>query len=252
MGQRAFWLALAVAAGLGAGAHAQDDCGGEGAAAGDCGGEAMAQAEVQVPPGAAATTTGTATTTAASADVPADTPPGSAARFRICAEPGRWGTSADYLQRTARCVYDGSPHDQDALRVALVEDIYIKSWSYAVLNKGFFWLSMALAALVLAWPALGAILKPADPPKGEEAPPPTRLQRTVTAPSVQTSVTALAAFCFAFYAHYKDKQAVSETLMRSVLYAEAIDGALISQVVGQMTEMDKGFGFATSAKPPGG
>lgn len=223
------WLALLAGMGLAGAALAQGDCGGEGAQGADCGGTGIAQA--QVPPKAA---------------------PGSAERFRICAEPGRWGTSADYLQRTARCVYDGSPRDQDALRVALIEDIYIKSWSYAVLNKGFFWFSMVLAALVLAWPALGAILKPGDPPKGEEAPPPTRLQRAVTAPSVQTSVTALAAFCFAFYAHYKEKQAVSETLMRSVLYAEVIDGKLISEVVGQMTEMDKGFGFATSAKPPGG
>ena len=221
------WLALVAGMGLAGAAHAQGDCGGEGAQGADCGGTGITEA--QVPPKAA---------------------PGSAERFRICAEPGRWGTSADYLQRTARCVYDGSPRDQDALRVALIEDIYINSWSYAVLNKGFFWFSMMLAALVLAWPALGAILKPADPPKGEEAPPPTRLQRAVTAPSVQTSVTALAAFCFAFYAHYKEKQAVSETLMRSVLYAEVIDGKLISEVVGQMTEMDKGFGFATSAKPP--
>lgn len=218
----AFWAGAVLAQADCGGAPLSEDCGGAGLQAG------------AVPDAAAAE------------------PAGSPARFRICADTGKWGTSAEYLQRTARCVYDGSPSDRDALRVALIEDIFIKSWSYAMLNKGFFWLSMTLAALVLTWPALGAILKPADPPEGQEAPPPTRLQRAVGSASVQTSVTALAAFCFAFYAHYKEKQAVSETLMRSVLYAETVDQELIDNVVGQMTEMDKGFGFSTSAKVPGG
>lgn len=211
-------------------APAQADCGGadpETGVAADCG-------------GAAPVTGGD----------PAILIPGRDARFRICAEQERWGTSAEYLRRTARCVQEGSASDQDALRLTMIDDIYIKSWSYAIINKLFFWFSILLATLVLCWPALGAILKPADPPDGEEAPAPSRLQRALGAPSVQTSITALAAFCFAFYAHYKDKQAISETLMRSILYAETIDRALISDVVGQMAEMDKGFGFATSAKPP--
>jgi len=227
---RDFVLAAVVFAAMalsGAMAHAQEECAEGQTANGDCGGAVIDTPVENVSPA-----------------------PGSPSRFRICADPGRWGTSAQYLQRTARCVYEGSPREQDALRVALIEDIYIKSWSYAALNKGFFWLSMVLAALILSWPALGAILRPADPPEGEEAPPPTRLQRAVIAPSVQTSVTALAAFSFAFYAHYKEKQAVSETLMRSVLYAQTIDQPLIDGVVAQMTEMDKGFGFSTSAQPP--
>lgn len=222
-------LIVALCFGAGAGRAQQADCGGAGQA--DCGGAPPIGGAQPAP------------------EKPQ--PPGSPARFRICADTGKWGTSAQYLQRTARCVYEGTPDGQDALRVALIEDIFIKSWSYAVLNKGFFWLSMLLAALVLTWPALGAILKPADPPEGEDAPPPTRLGRAVSAPSVQTSITALAAFCFAFYAHYKEKQAVSETLMRSVLYAQTVDQDLISSVVAQMTEMDSGFGFSTSAKPPG-
>lgn len=190
-------------------------------------------------PAFAETTTETAAATA----------PGSTERFALCREPENWGTSAGYLQQVARCAFGDSGDANDGLRVAIIEDIYIKSWSYAVLNKGFFWVSIALALLVLCWPSLGAIFKP-DPPKDdEEAPPPTRFQRAITSASVQTSVTALAAFSFAFYAHYKEKQTLSESLMRTVLYAEKLEQPLVDRVVERMSEMDKGFGFAGSVKP---
>ena len=71
------------------------------------------------------------------------------------------------------------------------------------------------------------------------------MQRLVTTSSVQTSITALAALSFAFYAHYKGNQMTAENLMREVLYAETLDAALIDRVLTAMREMDAGFGFAT-------
>ncbi|MDU8912875.1 hypothetical protein [Aestuariicoccus sp. MJ-SS9] len=170
-------------------------------------------------------------------------------RFAICAEPSRWRTSADYLQSTARCAYGASEDPEDLRRVSLIEDIYIKSWSFAILNKVAFWLSIVLAVLVLIWPSLVALFAPPDADKGEEPATPkprkTLLQRAVAASSVQTSITALAALSFAFYAHYKSNQMQSENLMREVLYAETLDAALIDRVIATMQEMDAGFGFAT-------
>lgn len=172
--------------------------------------------------------------------------PVAAQRFALCGEPASWGTGADHLQQIARCAFGASPDANDGLRVAIIEDIYIKSWSYAILNKGFFWVSIALALLVLVWPSVGAIFKPDPPADNEDPAPPTRFQKAISAASVQTSVTALAAFSFAFYAHYKEKQSLSESLMRTVLYADTLDQKMIDRVVSQMTEMDRGFGFAGS------
>lgn len=182
--------------------------------------------------------------------------------FDICAEPESWGTSTEYLRYTARCAYGNSPETStEALRVALIEDIYIKSWAYGWMNKLFFWASIIFAVIVLIWPSLVAFLR-ADPAqeaasdalqiaKGDAV---TMLEtvqkkrgiltRMVGVASMQTTVTALAALSFAFYAHYKDKQTTAEGLMRTVLYAEVLHDALIDEVITQMTTMDRGFGFS--------
>jgi hypothetical protein len=183
-------------------------------------------------------------------------------RFNICEEPQQFNTSAAYLQYTARCAFsDATDGSEEALRVALIEDIYIKASSYSFMNKAFFALSLSFALLVLIWPSLMAYFR-AEPAKkmvasaiaaadnqGPEAMAALEkmrdvLSRIVGIASMQTTVTALAALCFAFYAHYKDKQTTSEGLMRTVLYAQVLDQPLIDEVITQMGTMDRGFGFA--------
>ena len=156
--------------------------------------------------------------------------------------------SGEFLRRTAHCLYvanaETNANPVNIRRMALVEDLYIKSWSYAVLNKAFFWFSVVLAIAVLIWPALGAVFNPTLKSDGSYDRPLNRFQRAIIAPAVQTSITALAAFSFAFYAHYKEKQTVSENLMRQVIYTEALAPEDISSVVAQLLEMDRGFGFS--------
>lgn len=188
---------------------------------------------------------------------PVVAPATAASRFAICPEPSRWTTSAYYIRQTARCAFGKSTAGADLKRVALIEDIYIKSWSYAVMNKICFWLAIFLAILVLIWPSLGAVLKPAEPPQPPDDPAvpaarPGWLHRAVGAASVQTSITALAAVTFTFYAHYKTNQMNSENLMRQLLYAEELNANLIGTAITSIRDMDKGFGFSPIAadKPP--
>jgi hypothetical protein len=184
---------------------------------------------------------------------PADAATSAATRFAICDEPSRWRTSAHYIRETARCAFGASTDGADLKRVALIEDIYIKSWSYAVMNKICFWLAIVLAILVLIWPSLSAVLKPPEPapPSDPPKPPasPGLLRRAVGAASVQTSITALAAVTFTFYAHYKTNQMNSENLMRQLLYAEKLSPELIATAISSIRDMDKGFGFSPIAKP---
>lgn len=153
--------------------------------------------------------------------------------------------SSEFLRRIAHCLYEGKAADRK--RLALVDDLYIKSWSYSILNKGFFWASVGLAVTVLMWPAMGPIFGRTPNAQGEAVAPPNRFQRAIAAPAVQTSITALAAFSFAFYAHYKEKQSVAETLMRQVIFSDTLDQEQIDTVVERLSEMDRGFGFATSS-----
>lgn len=180
-----------------------------------------------------------------------------------CAAPGAFTVSARYLQQVARCLHgDGAA---DRRRLALVEDIYIKAKSYAFLNKAAFWVSILLGVVVLAWPALVAILSPApavpaaDGKAAEAKAAQTEadgaaasagpgwlgfMRRPVAAAAVQTSLAALAALSFAFYAHYKESQKIAEAAMREVIFAEALDPELISRTLAAIGEMDRGFGFS--------
>lgn len=169
----------------------------------------------------------------------------SAPREACDTKPGH-EMSGEFLRRTARCLYAHNANADTAIRLALIDDLYIKSWSYTILNKGFFWVSVALAVTVLLWPAFGPVFSPAPNPDGSASVPPNRFQRAISAPAVQTSVTALAAFSFAFYAHYKEKQAVAESLMRQVIFVEKLEQEQIDAVVARLSEMDRGFGFASS------
>ena len=171
--------------------------------------------------------------------------------FEICAQVSTWSSSGYYLRQTARCAYGASKRPEDQKRVSLIEDIYIKSWSYAIMNKACFWLSVTLAILVLIWPSLGAVLSKQAGPDGE-TPAPGWVQRAVAASSVQTSITALAALTFTFYAFYKDDQRTSEHLMRTLLYAQKVDQTLIDETVNSIREMDKGYSFSPAGNPQDG
>lgn len=222
-----------------------------------------------------ASTSGIAQSLEPSGDAPNVKITVSAVDFRACDTKNlvsRWRTSSHYLRETVRCIYEKNPDNpREAKRTALIEDIFIKSWSYAILNKAFFWLSVALAVLVLTWPSLVAIFKKSEAevaaaqavsrmnPDGSIAVGETSevaekrrsfLVRAVNAASMQTTITALAALCFAFYSHYKERQVVAENLMRSVLYMQDFSQPNIDVLVKEISAMDKGFGFSAALGQP--
>ncbi|MEP5732252.1 MAG: hypothetical protein ABJL67_23120 [Sulfitobacter sp.] len=176
-----------------------------------------------------------------------------------CAGPEGRMTSATYLVSVATCLHGAS----DPVRVALVQDINIKSWSYAYLNKGTFWIAILLAVLVLIWPSIVAIAsvgpRKQQPKPGEAQEPetpvnetdPTKpgrlryLRNTNVASALQTSIAALAALCFAFYAHYKGNQVTAENLIREIIFAEKITPKRMTTIIAAVAEMDKGFSFAS-------
>ncbi len=114
----------------------------------------------------------------------------------------------------------------------LIYDIYIKARSYALLNKVFFWLSIAFGLAVLLWPSLSIIFK-------------NNLSKWewVKSATVQTTVTGLAALMFAFYTQYKDKQTYAETLMRHATYSEISASELSIKVSEELARIDRGFSF---------
>lgn len=172
----------------------------------------------------------------------------------IAPEPDR--TSYDYLTEVAMCLHGPGAEQPDARRVTLIHDVAIKSWSYAMLNKGAFWLAVALAVLVLVWPSIVAIAatgpkRPAGAEPGPSVPLDATapgwlrlLRNTTVASALQTSIAALAALSFAFYAHYKGNQVSAENLMREVIYTETLGEEQITAILAKIAAMDKGFSFA--------
>lgn len=114
----------------------------------------------------------------------------------------------------------------------LIYDIYIKARSYALLNKVFFWFSIAFGLAVLLWPSFSIIFKK-NTDKWE----------WVKSATVQTTVTGLAALMFTFYAQYKDKQTYAETLMRYATYSEVPIAELSIKVSEELSKIDRGFSF---------
>ncbi len=114
----------------------------------------------------------------------------------------------------------------------LIYDIYIKARSYALLNKIFFWFSLAFGLAVLLWPSLSVIFK-------------TKITKWewVKSATVQTTVTGLAALMFAFYTQYKDKQTYAETLMRYATYSQAPVSELSIKISEELARIDRGFSF---------
>lgn len=141
-----------------------------------------------------------------------------------------------YAKLAAQCAPEGETRIEEK-RLILIYDIYIKARSYTILNKLFFWLSLAGAIGVFLWPSLGVLLKE-------------RLQNRQWYKSaiVQTTITGIAALTFAFYSQYKNKQIYTENLMRYAIFSnEAVD-VLSEKVIAEMTKIDKGFSFSQTVK----
>ena len=83
----------------------------------------------------------------------------------ICFTKPEKEISATYLTRVAVCLYGGEAAVPDVRRVALVQDIANKAWTYAWLNKVTFWIAIALALGVLVWPSFVAINAAPTPTK---------------------------------------------------------------------------------------
>ncbi len=149
-------------------------------------------------------------------------------------------TSASLLMKYARVAAQCAPEGEIVIeekRLVLIYDIYIKARSYTILNKLFFWFSLAGAIGVFLWPSMGVLLKE-------------RLQHRQWYKStiVQTTITGIAALTFAFYSQYKNKQIYTENLMRYAIFSnEAVD-VLSEKVIAEMTKIDKGFSFSQTVK----
>lgn len=147
-------------------------------------------------------------------------------------------TSAKYLYEYMKATYKGNcfkeeNREAERVKLALISDIYIKAWSYAVLNKLFFFVSVLFAIVVLVWPSLSVIA----PNKLGQKP-------IFKSAIVQTTVTAIAAASFFVYSDYKDKQLSSENLMRYVLYSKDNGEVLSGKVMEELARIDKGFSFS--------
>jgi len=150
-------------------------------------------------------------------------------------------TSAKLLMayaKTAACKTDASgtakPISVDEERkLVLIYDLYVKARSYAILNKVFFWVSLAFAAAVFLWPALGVLLKDR---LGE--------REWTKSAIVQTTVTGIAALMFAFYSQYKDKQTYTENLMRYAVFSDKPVSELSQKIIEEIGKIDMGFSFS--------
>ncbi len=145
-------------------------------------------------------------------------------------------TSASYLVKQSEfAIETAKGEEQKNLAVQkhmIVYDIYIKARSYAILNKVFFFLSVGFAIGVLLWPSITVVFD-------------NKLDKWkwLKSATVQTTVTGLAALCFAFYSQYKDKQVYAESLMRHVLYSTDSIQAISSKVSEELARIDRGFSF---------
>ncbi|MDA7427159.1 hypothetical protein PGB28_01720 [Primorskyibacter aestuariivivens] len=170
-----------------------------------------------------------------------------------CPKPERrWMSSTGYLPSVAECLHGAEAQTPDARRIALVQDIHIKATAYNWLNKLTFWVAVALALTVLVWPSYVAIkagraenAKAKAEAEGKDAPSTHWSQRSATTAAIQTTVAALAALSFAFYAHYKGNQVVAENLMREIIFAAPLDEDRVAEILSAIADMDKGFGFTT-------
>lgn len=146
-------------------------------------------------------------------------------------------TSGAFLLEVLRRRAEADDAPQEAVRrYELAFDVYIKQWSYAALNKIFFWLALLSSVAVLVWPALLATLKALEG------------FSVVSSAITQTMATAVAAFFVALYLHYKARQTAAETLLRAIAFGAQPVEDMAATVSEELRRIDQGVGFR--AKSP--
>lgn len=131
---------------------------------------------------------------------------------------------------------DAAPEDRRRFEIAC--DVYIKQWSYAVLNKVFFWLGLVATLAVLVWPVLLATLQAL---KGLEL---------VVSAITQAMVTAVAAFFVGLYLHYKSRQTSAETLLRMIAFRDMPPDQLAQMANEELSRIDQGVRFRSPSEEP--
>ncbi len=146
-------------------------------------------------------------------------------------------TSGGFLIEVLRRRADADDAPPDALkRYEIGCDVYIKQWSYSVLNKTFFWLALVASVAVLVWPALLASLKALDGIS------------LVASAITQTMATAIAAFFVGLYLHYKKRQTSAETLLRAIAFGDLPTDQIAARASEELDRVDQGVVFRAEAK----
>jgi hypothetical protein len=114
-------------------------------------------------------------------------------------------------------------------------DVYIKQWSYAVLNKLLWPVAVLLTIALAMWPLIAVRLQ----------------SQILDAAVVQTVVTALAAGAIYFYQFYKKRQMATENLLRQIAFSKLSADELTQRVIDEMSRIDHGFGFSVGRKADG-
>ncbi len=110
--------------------------------------------------------------------------------------------------------------------------LYIKAWSYALLNKIAFVFALVFGLAVLICPLVASLT--ARYPY---------VKAVFETAIVQTTVTGIAALAYAVYAHYKRQQLAAENLMRYVLFSNDPAPRLYERVSRALSRVDAGFEF---------
>lgn len=151
-------------------------------------------------------------------------------------------TSAELIFKYSKCLAENTDGPASKKHL-LITDIYIKAWSYSLINKIFFWFSISAAGLVVIWPSASVVLKKKIEEEG-------RLQ-WIRSPVLQTTITGLAALSFALYAQYKDQQTSAETLMREVYFSTKDVEILAQSAAEELARIDRGFNFGSTLDTSG-
>ncbi len=146
-------------------------------------------------------------------------------------------TSASMLLEYGRKRWN---EDAGADHLALLSDLYIKAWSYALFNKIAFVFALVTGLAVLIWPSVAVITTDFGYKRA-----------LFESAVVQTTITAVAALAFAIYSHYKRQQGSAENLMRYVLFSGDPLPVLFERISRQLSRIDTGFNFSDElAKRP--
>lgn len=148
-------------------------------------------------------------------------------------------TSGAFLLKVVRAAAE-TEGEEGVRRYALAFDVYIKSRSYAIINKICFWLSVLSSITVVIWPALIVLFLDL------------RLfsnSQFVNAAVTQTGITALAALFIYLYRFYKARQMHTENLLRLIAFGRLSLDELVQRVIDEMDRVDKGFAFKTGGSP---